>query len=837
MPAARAKQVLLLTTLALAVGLSAFRLRPTGDDLLPRLARQLTDYLLAARQEKAYLHLDRPVYGTGETIWFSAYVVDASQHQLDSLSQVLHVDLLSPEKRVVARRTLRLKGGRSSGDLLIADTLAPGTYVLRAYTNWMRNAGDEFVYSRRLSIWPASPVGPQEAPVPAAPSTPAGKARAAAAARPDVQFFAEGGDLVEGLPAVVAFKASDASGRSLNVRGQLLNAQNTVLTTFASRHAGMGRFGLMPAAGQRYRARITLPDGSTAEYPLPAAQPSGYALHVVDGGENFLVEARYRGPAGAAAPGPVQLLTQVRGVVAYPGPRPLVGDIPAAWRMPKKNYPAGIVHFTLFDAAGTPRAERLAFVQNEAAGLRVSITPDQTSYEAHAPVQLTVRVADAAGQPVATTLSLGVNDAALGALDPNAETIASHLLLTSDLTGYVESPGYYFRTPSAATVQHLDDLLLTQGWRRFVWKAVLAGQAPALTFRPEQQLSLVGQVVSENGRRPMANSQLTFLQTRPTRNIITANTGPDGRFAFMGISVIDTALITLQARRAQGGSNVLILTDNGPAPMTQYLPALPPLSAAPAAVSTLVRRSRQVQAAELDLHPERAMRSINLANVAVTAKREAVPRDDPRRLYGATGGTVIDFANSPNMQTGVNVLQMLQGRVSGLAVSGSPPNLSVQIRNQGTPLFILDGQRVDADVINTLSPTDIESIEVFKGNEAAIFGNSGGVIAIYTKRGDPKARATDKTLAPGVAVIRLPGFYAAREFYSPRYSSLLTNPPADPRISTLYWNPEVRTNAKGEAEIHFFTADGSGTFEAVVEGLGSSGQPGRGSSTFTVKGK
>ena len=837
MPAARAKQVLLLTTLALAVGLSAFRLRPTGDDLLPRLARQLTDYLLAARQEKAYLHLDRPVYGTGETIWFSAYVVDASQHQLDSLSQVLHVDLLSPEKRVVARRTLRLKGGRSSGDLLIADTLAPGTYVLRAYTNWMRNAGDEFVYSRRLSIWPASPVGPQEAPVPTAPTTPAGKARAAAAARPDVQFFAEGGDLVEGLPAVVAFKASDASGRSLNVRGQLLNAQNTVLTTFASRHAGMGRFGLMPAAGQRYRARITLPDGSTAEYPLPAAQPSGYALHVVDGGENFLVEARYRGPAGAAAPGPVQLLTQVRGVVAYPGPRPLVGDIPAAWRMPKKNYPAGIVHFTLFDAAGTPRAERLAFVQNEAAGLRVSITPDQTSYEAHAPVQLTVRVADAAGQPVATTLSLGVNDAALGALDPNAETIASHLLLTSDLTGYVESPGYYFRTPSAATAQHLDDLLLTQGWRRFVWKAVLAGQAPALTFRPEQQLSLVGQVVSESGRRPLANSQLTFLQTRPTRNIITANTGPDGRFAFMGISVIDTALITLQARRAQGGSNVLILPDNGPAPKAQYLPALPPLSAAPAAVSTLVRRSRQVQAAELDLHPERAMRSINLANVAVTAKREAVPRDDPRRLYGATGGTVIDFANSPNMQTGVNVLQMLQGRVSGLAVSGSPPNLSVQIRNQGTPLFILDGQRVDADVINTLSPTDIESIEVFKGNEAAIFGNSGGVIAIYTKRGDPKARATDKTLAPGVAVIRLPGFYAAREFYSPRYSSLLTNPPADPRISTLYWNPEVRTNAKGEAEIHFFTADGSGTFEAVVEGLGSSGQPGRGSSTFTVKGK
>ncbi|WP_354585406.1 TonB-dependent receptor plug domain-containing protein [Hymenobacter sp. UYCo722] len=837
MPAARAKQLLFLTMLALAAGLSAFRRLPPDDGLLPRVARQLNDYLLAARQEKAYLHLDRPVYGTGETIWFSAYIVDAAQHRLDSLSQVLHVDLLSPEKRVVARRTLRLKGGRTNGDLLIADTLAPGTYVLRAYTNWMRNAGDEFVYSRRLSIWPASPVGPQEAVQPNAPTTPAGKARAAAAARPDVQFFAEGGDLIEGLPAVVAFKATDASGRGLNVRGQLLNAQNAVLNTFASRHAGMGRFGLVPGAGQRYHARVTLPDGSTADYPLPAAQPAGYSLHVVDGGENFLVEARYRGPAGAPAPGPVQLLTQVRGVVAYPGPRTLVGDVPAAWRMPKKNYPAGIAHFTLFDATGTPRAERLAFVPNQAAGLRVSITPDQPSYGAHAPVQLTVRVADAAGQPVAATLSLGVNDAALGALDPNAETIASNLLLTSDLTGYVESPGYYFRAPSAATAQHLDDLLLTQGWRRFVWKTVLAGQAPALQFRPEQELSLVGQVVSEHGQRPIPNSQLTFLQTKPTKNITTATTGPDGRFAFVGFPVGDTALITLQARRAQGGSNVLILPDTGPVPAAQPLPLLPALSAAPAAVSTLVRRSRQVQAAELDLHPERAMRSINLANVAVTAKREAVPRDDPRRLYGATGGTVINFANEPNMQTGANVLQMLQGRVAGLAVSGTPPNMTVQIRNQGSPLFILDGQRVDADVINTLSTSDIESIEVFKGNEAAIFGNSGGAIAIYTKRANPNYRGADKALAPGVAVVKLPGFYAAREFYSPRYSSLLTNPPADPRTSTLYWNPEVRTNDKGEAEVHFFTADGGGTFEAVAEGLGSGGQPGRGSSTFSVKEK
>ena len=834
----RVRKGVLAALLASGVVLTAFRPRPTEEGLMQRIARQLGEYYAAAKGEKAYLHLDRPVYATGETIWFSAYVVDASQHRLDSLSQVLHVDLLSPERRVVARRTLRLKGGRANGDLDIADSLAAGTYELRAYTNWMRNAGESFVYSRRLNIWLASPLGPQETPTDAAAAVRKAKAISAAYLKPDVQFFPEGGYLVEGLPAVVACKATDANGRGMAVRGQIVNARNgAFVSSYSTRHGGMGRFAFVPGAGQKYLARFDMPDGTRAEYSLPAVQPTGYALHMVESAEDFMVEARYQGAAGAAAPGPVQLLTQVRGVVAYPGPRPVAGNVPAVWRMPKKNYPNGIVHFTLFDAQGAPRCERLAFVQNGPAGLRVTVTPDQPGYGPHAPVQLTVRVADAAGQPVAASLSVAVSDAGLGALAPDAETVASNLLLTSDLVGHVENPGYYFREPTAATRQALDDLLLTQGWRRFVWKEVLAGQAPAVRFLPEQDISLTGQIVSAIGNRPIANSQLTFLQTKPTKSVATATTDDQGRFTFMGFMGQDTAIVTLQARRAQGGSNVIIRPDEGPAPGTLPLPPLPVLSAAPAGVAAFVRRSRQAQAVDLELHPEKVLRNIQLGNVAVTAKRVAVPRDDPRRLYGATANTVIDFANMPQAQSGMSVFQLLQGRVAGLTITGSPPNVSVSIRGQGTPpLFILDGQRTDVEMISSIPSADIESVEVFKGPEAAIFGGSGGVIAIYTKRFDPNYKGPSAP-APGVATVKVPGFYAAREFYQPRYNALLTNPPADPRTSTIYWNPTVRTNARGEAELHFFTADGGGTFQAVAEGVSVSGDPALGTGTVVVRGK
>ena len=815
----------------------AFRPAPPEDGLLPRIARQLEAYYTAARAEKAYLHLDRPVYGTGETIWFSAYVVDAARHQPDSLNQVLHVELLSPQRQVVARRTLRLRGGRSSGDLDIADSLAAGTYVLRAYTNWMRNAGPdgEFIYSRRLAVWPASPLAPPDAPQGGAAPVVPGRSKGTAGNGPDVRFFPEGGALVEGLPAVVACKATDATGRGLAVRGQILNAKNAVVVSaFSSRHAGMGRFAFVPGAGQRYHARLTVAGGAATDYPLPAAQPAGYSLHVVDSPTDFLVEARYAGPG--PAPGPVQLFTQVRGVVAYPGPRVLAGSTPGVWRMPKKNYPNGIVHFTLFDAGGVPQAERLAFVQNGPAALRVSITPDQASYGPHAPVQLMVRVADAAGQPVAAQLSVAVADAALAALDPAAETIASHLLLTADLAGYVENPGYYFRDQSAATAQHLDDLLLTQGWRRFVWKQVLADQVPAARYAPEQNITLAGQVVSENGYRPLPNSQLTFLLLRPSRTLSTAVTGADGSFLFTGLSANDTSLVTLQARRAAGGSNVVIRADAGPPAAGPPLPGLGPVSAAPPAVGAFVRRSRQAQAADLELHPEKALRNIMLGNVAVTAKREAVPRDDPRRLYGATGGTVVDFANNVSAQSAQSIFQVLQGRVAGLTVTGNPPNMSVQIRGQGTPLFILDGMRVDADVISSIPANQVQSVEVFKGPEAAIFGGTGGAIAIYTKRADRNYKGDDVP-APGLLTVRVPGFYRAREFYQPRYNALLTNPPADPRTSTLYWNPAVTTNAKGEAELHFFTGDVGGTYQAAAEGLGRDGQPALGTGTMVVRGK
>jgi TonB-linked SusC/RagA family outer membrane protein len=91
--------------------------------------------------------------------------------------------------------------------------------------------------------------------------------------------------------------------------------------------------------------------------------------------------------------------------------------------------------------------------------------------------------------------------------------------------------------------------------------------------------------------------------------------------------------------------------------------------------------------------------------------------------------------------------QMIQGRASGVQViqTNSAPGGNISIRIRGTnsinssnePLFVVDGFPGAGD-LNTINPSDIESIEILKDASAtAIYGSRGanGVVLITTKKG------------------------------------------------------------------------------------------------------
>src|SRR5471030_1975752 len=108
--------------------------------------------------EKTYLHTDRNLYTQGDTLWFKAYLVNAQNNQPIGTSGNLYVDLIEQDSaKVITSEIIRLDYGTGNGDISLSDSIPSGKYTLRAYTNWMRNFGDNFVDEKEINVFNTNP--------------------------------------------------------------------------------------------------------------------------------------------------------------------------------------------------------------------------------------------------------------------------------------------------------------------------------------------------------------------------------------------------------------------------------------------------------------------------------------------------------------------------------------------------------------------------------------------------------------------------------------------------------------------------------------------------------
>src|SRR5689334_22651695 len=100
------------------------------DELLSQLSDQ-------SPIEKVYLHLDRDIYMSGETIWFKAYLL--SDFLPDTISTSLYVELLDETSRIISRKIEPVLFYSARGQIELSDSLSTGSYFIRAYSPTMLN--------------------------------------------------------------------------------------------------------------------------------------------------------------------------------------------------------------------------------------------------------------------------------------------------------------------------------------------------------------------------------------------------------------------------------------------------------------------------------------------------------------------------------------------------------------------------------------------------------------------------------------------------------------------------------------------------------------------------
>ena len=805
----------------LLFGLVTFAAFKLPDDSFAQLLRKMEAFVKDHPQEKVHLHLDKPYYAVGDNIWLKAYVVNTASGAPSTISNSLYVELINERDSVKKQLKLPLMGGVAWGDVALTDSLEEGNYRIRAYTNWMRNAGPDFFYDKTIKIgnaWGAKAKGKIASNRNTSAATMINN-------QVNLRFFPEGGNLINQIPVKMGIKSTTATGRGINVSGSIVDETGTTISTFATTYLGMGQLVLNTQPGKTYTAIFRVENGSEQRVPLPSAQQAGYALSVNNLDDND-IKAKIYISESLLGKGDLHVVAQHQGMVYAQVTIPTSKQL-ASFTISKNEFPSGIVQLTLFDPENRPVAERLVFVNHSDEQMDLRLNTAKKVYTPREKVSLDL-AASVKEKAVLGSFSISVTNTSVVTPDPSNESnIFSSLLLRSDLPGYIEKPNNYFTDDSPATRQKLDNLMLTQGWRRFTWQDVIADKKPVWSYKPEKSLSISG-TLTTNGKKPIANGRVSLFSSSGGLIVIDTLTDANGRFVFDNLSFGDSTKFVVQGRTAKNGKYTEIKIDAVPGQVVTPNPNTGDIVVnVNEAIASYVSQSNDY----FDELTRRGLlqRTQVLKEVKVVTKKNIVRHSE--NLNGA--GRADAIITAEQLETCQMLSQCLQGRVAGLFMKNGVPYLT---RNGGRlPMQIVyDGIYVESDFLDSINPFDVETIEVLKNaSNLAIYGSrgGGGLLIITSKRGDARIGSM---YTPGVITHVAKGYSFAREFYSPNYAEQNNGNQADLR-TTIYWNPQVVTAADGKGIVQFYNADTKGTYRVVVEGIDATGNLGRAVYTYEVK--
>lgn len=770
---------------------------------LDSLVKKFNQYSQQALQEKIYLHTDRDFYMTGEILWFKVYYVDGILHQPLNLSKVAYVEVLDSANNAILQGSIALKEGFGNGSFYLPVSITSGNYKVRAYTNWMKNFSPEFYFERPVTIVnPFNNLG-----LPALESS----------QQYDIQFFPEGGNLVEGLESKVAFKAVNSSGKGIDFKGMIVNQQQDTLIHFESLKFGMGNFSFTPTSQDQYQAIIQI-DDTTFEAPLPTIYPEGYVLSVAEtNGNQISVTAQ----AKTNDPMPfMYLLVHTRQSLKFSSLIQLTGN-KGSIQIDKNILGEGISHFTLFNSQKQPVCERLYF-RAPSKELQIEATTDQPFFGPREKVNINIQTQVAQGDPVPANLSVSIFQIdSLSLFNPI--DIRTYFWLTSDLKGHIESPAYYLTLNTPESHKAMDNLMLTQGWRRFNWETVLSDKFSGFTYLPEHE----GAIISAN--------MVDRTTNEPAVRIPAYLSIPGKNFQFYAATSYQTGEVKFMTKNIYGNIPLLIQTDTE-VDSTIYFTMVSPYSKD----FTSYSNASFDFSANLKQNVLQRSRNMQVQNVFLedTINTFLAPPADSLPFYGVPDRVFLldDYTRFPTME------EVMREYVQGVAVRKQKGEFYYKIVNEANnmffaeePLILLDGMPIfDTDKAVAIDPLKIKKLDVIKQRFRLGTSVFSGIVSYTTYDNDISWFQIDRHASQ----VNFEGMQLQREFYTPQYETAKQIESRMPDFRTLlYWKPDVITNETGDASIAFYTSDQQGKYIGIIQGLTNQGEMGSLSFTFEVKGE
>lgn len=748
-----------------------------SQQFVDSIAMCLQERVSGRPSELIYIQTSKGIYETGEDLWFKAYQLDSRTFGLSDKSKTLYLQMISSKDSVVWQEKYPIEKGIVSGHIYVDEKLPEDDYFLEGYTkhSFYKNDTTGIIPTRKVKI--VKNIAHDKLSVPPRYS----------AFRFDV--FPESGNLIYGISSNLAFKATDGKGNPLEVEGTLYQ-EDKPLNKIKSTHDGMGAVLFSPLQGKSYRIELT----NGKSYPLPQIQSEGMAMRLFkqDREQLDFIVSKSKGLPNQQ----IYLMGQMRGMVCCIAKGLLKDNLKIA--IPLSNFLyQGIAEFTLFDEHLQPIAERLVYVCPEKK-LNIIVEPEKKSFLTREKATIKIKVTDDSGKPIRANLGISVYDQAYNNIaDPI--NMLNYCYLSSQIRGRIHDPAYYFDENKKDRTESLDLLLLTQGWRRYIWNMdnliqrgqlfltdEINGMQVLGTKKREKQKRNLEQLIQVSGSE--SNSMFVWADSIG-QFTVKSDMMNELRGGYVYLKPMVTNGFKPKLEIKDWFSTIDSLRKNRP----DYYPFV-----------DLVHYRKDVV---LDLPVISNDSTILLGEVTVVGKGRKPFRD---KFMGH-----LDSLAQMNAAPWVCEHNFLEDYKPGYTHHHNPAYCPCPYEPKERKVPII-GKRYQL-----LKPR--------------YYGCTSGCCFTVEDRQSIIYEGVDyseKELLRMNNLWRTKGYYAAREFYQPDEIEMQTSIP-DAR-NTLLWAPSVVTDEKGEATVSFYCSDINTGFVGIVEGVDGTGLLGTAKCEFRV---
>lgn len=721
-------------------------------------------------------------YVPGDTIFFRALFVRTDDYQPISGRQIVNIDLIGHQGAAVLQQKIVVENGWAQNQIVIPGDLSPGAYTLVAYSNWMRNQDHRLFSYNSLLV--------------------SGTKELVIDTRQPLQFYPEGGALIRGVHNRIIAVGDPEE------KVTVVDTQNRAVASVVLNRFGIGAFDLMPLENESYKG---VSAGRQVAFPKVTNDPVSMIVTAPNAGGPLKIALEKSGGRDAEQS---FYLTLVHARKVYYSSRISFDKPDPVVYVPHETLLPGLSLVTLFREDGTELLNRMVFIRDiNKAGLKINV--DRKTVSPREKVTVHVRLVNDRGEPVTGMVSVSVQDSLL--LPTRMDEGTSQKRVLDDL------PYSALTHPAVGEMDDntLNDFLITQSWCRFSWKDVMNDKTfdryPVSSF-----VRLTGRAIHPEEKSFGDSTRITFFLQQDALTY-QAYVDPTGNFDFpLALDFQSTPVyyrVETRGRRLEGISIQ---------PRTDVAHAL----ALPGAKEGSASSPLGVFAAKRKLVDNAYAPSLDVKNYAQRSK-EAIENSLSEYFVPDVEVRLADYLLLPTMEETFreivsSVIHRVIDRRSVIRIF-----LPDEKRwGNENPLFIIDGVITDdIHYLMSLKPQDVAVIKVINSRKnKSVLGAIGenGVLIVETKIPN-NARNVPR---PGNT------FYAigiSQPIPFPNITSDTFRPRKPIIKSCLYWNPEVVTDGNGNATFSFFTADNTGTFRILIDGITEDGEPVSGARYIKVK--